>query len=154
MTSKTDRIFNLWVLLLQTRDAVYNARYKELAKCDVSPRESATLRAIVSIGAEATPAKLARWEYRKPHTMAAILNRMQKRGFIKLSKDKIMKNLVRITITEEGEKAYKAARKRDSLIRSFRGIPEENFGQLESSLTMIRDQALKLTGDSIERTSV
>lgn len=148
---KEDKAFSMWVLLQQTRDAIYNARDKELSQYGISPRESATLHAINSIGEQATPAKLARWVYRKPHTIAGILNRMQDKGLIKLSKDKEVRNLVRIALTEEGKQAYAASRKRESIHRIFKAIADDKCGELESCLLSLRDKALKQTGDSIQR---
>jgi DNA-binding MarR family transcriptional regulator len=81
MVSSTDKAFNLLVLLQQAMDAYYNARNKELSPYGISSREAATLHAICSIGKTVTPAKLARWVYRKPQTITAILNRMQKRSY-------------------------------------------------------------------------
>jgi DNA-binding MarR family transcriptional regulator len=151
VVSKIDKPFSLWVLVQQTRDAIYNARNKELAKHDISVREAATLHGIVSLGPMATPAKLARWTYRKPHTIAAILNRMQRKGLIKLTKDLEIKNLVRISLTEEGKRIYKDILKRTSIHRAFKTLDDEICRQLEVGLTRIRDAALKQTGDSIQR---
>lgn len=151
MNSESDSAFNLWVLLLQTRDAVHNARSKELRPYGVSPREAGTIRAILSIGKKATPAKIARWTYRKPHTIAGILMRMQKKGLIKRSKDLEAKNLIRISVSEKGKKAYNHALKRETLHSIFGVLTEEERERLFESLSKIRDAALEETGDTISR---
>jgi len=140
----------MWVLLQQARDAVYNARDKELSEYGVSSREAAILRAVTSLGKTATPAQLARWVYRKPHTISGILKRMQKKDLINLTHDPHIRNIIRISLTEKGKSAYKASLKRKSLHHIFKSI-EEKYDQLESCLIDIRDKALKETGDSIHR---
>ena len=151
MNSKSDRFFNLWVLLLQTRDAIYNARHDELRQYGMSPREAGTLRAIYSIGEKTTPAKISRWLYRRPHTIAGMLMRMQKKGLIKRSKDLEAKNLIRISLSEEGKKAHNKALKRESINRIFNTLTDEERDNLFLYLTKIRDAALKETGDTIHR---
>ena len=146
-----DPAFDLWVLLQQTKDAVYNARDKELSKYSISPREAATLRAITLIGPKATQAMLARWVYRKPQTVLGILRRMQKKGLLKLTKDPDIINIVRITLTPKGKATYASARKRESLHTIFDTIDEKTFNQAKSFLTEIRDKALAVTGDTIRR---
>ncbi len=152
MHSKKDAAFNLWVLLEQARVAVYNARKKELTKYSISPREAATLGAIMSLGVDATPAKLARWVYRRPHTVAGILSRMRRKGLISLYKDEKNRHLVRISLTEDGERVYVAARQRVSIYKIFKKtMSNDAQDTLESYLISIRDEALKQTGDRIQR---
>ena len=151
MPTDVDIAFSLWVLLQQARDAMYNARDKELSKYDISPREAATLHAIILIGKSANPTKLARWSYRKPHTIAGILTRMQKNNLITLNKDVDIKNIVRIKVTEKGKRIYKLTQKRDIFSRIFGVLDEKQSHQLETYLGMIRDKALSEIGDSINR---
>jgi hypothetical protein len=68
-----------------------------------------------------------------------------------LTKDTEIKNLVRITLTDEGNRVYKAARKRIAIHRTFKNVIGEDYDHLELCLTRIRDAALKQTGDSIHR---
>ncbi len=151
MVKKSSRGFSLWIILTQTREAIYKARNNELDKYGITGRESAVLDAIYSLGEDVTPAKIARWVYREPHAITAILSRMQKKGFVKLSKDKIVKNLVRIAVTEKGKAAHIASLKRESINYIFKNMQEENLDQLQTNLVLIRDRALKLNGDVIPR---
>lgn len=148
---ETDEAFNLWVLLQQAKDAVYNARDKELSQYGISPREAATLRAITMIGKSATPTKLAEWVYRRPPTILGILRRMQKKGLLKLTKDVKVRNVVRISLTPRGKRIYEDAKKRESLHSIFISLDEKTYRQLELGLIQVRDNALKLSGDTIHR---
>jgi DNA-binding MarR family transcriptional regulator len=151
-SEKVAKAFQLWILLHQARDAVYNARNKDLLQYGISPEEAEILRALSCLGATATPAKLARWVYRKQNTVAGILDRMQRKGLLTLRKDTKIKNLVRISLTEEGKTAYKAVNKRQLIYHIFKVIPEDKYDEFETCLTGIRDAALKKTGESIQQT--
>lgn len=149
MNSKSESNSNLWLLLLRTRDSISNARSIELRQYGVSSREAGTLIAIQSIGKKATPAKISRWLYRKPHTIAGILMRMQKKGLIRRNKDLEAKNMIRISMSEKGKKAYNNAVKRESINEIFNVLSDEEKDNLYSSLTKIMDAALKETGEDI-----
>ena len=151
MPTKSDMAFRAWIMLLQARDAANNARTQELSKYGISTREASTLHAVHSIGERTTPADIARWAYRKPHTIAGIINRMLKKGLVKRSKDLEFKNLVRISLTEKGTKAYEDSIKRESIYRIFRTLTKEDLAQLISLLIKVRDNSLAETGDSIHR---
>lgn len=151
MSSEQDKAYRIWVLIDQTRMAIYNARAKELAQYGISPREAATLHAIHSIGDRTTPAKISRWSYRKSHTIAGILKRMFNKGLINRKQNTEFKNQVIIGITETGKKAYKDSLKRESLHRIFGDISNEDYNQLVSLVTGIREKALAETGDIIHR---
>jgi DNA-binding MarR family transcriptional regulator len=56
-----------------------------------------------------TPPMLSRLLVREPHTVQAILSRMERQGLIERTKDLQRKNLVRVTLTEKGEEAFARA---------------------------------------------
>ena len=147
----TDQAFSLYVLLQQAKDAVYNARVKELTVYGLTPREGAMLRGIAIIGSRATPAMLARWVYRKPHTVAGILKRMQKKGYINLNKDEDIKNITRVSLTNKGKKAYQITLKRELIHDIFDNLTTIKRSQLKNLLIEVRDSALAKTGDNIQR---
>ena len=68
---------------------------------------------------------------------------MEKQGLVKKVKDLDRKNLVRITLTEEGHQAYRESIKRESIHRIMSSLSEEERQQLKSSLLKLRDTALE-----------
>ena len=54
-----------------------------------------------------TPMKLSRLMNRQPHTVSALLTRMQAQGLVKRTKDLHRKDLVRVSLTKKGEEAFK-----------------------------------------------
>lgn len=151
MSLNKDKAYRLWVLLDQTRMAVYNARAKELSQYGISPREAATLHAIHSIGAKTTSAKISRWSYRKSHTVAGILKRMLNKGLISRKINQDFKNQVIIGLTEEGKKVYQDSTKRESIARIFGDISDEDYEKLAALIMGIMNNALAETGDTVHR---
>ena len=72
-TSNTDKDYELWVILHQTRDAIFKARENELSATGISPMQAAVLFIIKSIKGAVTPAEISRWLYREHHTVSALL---------------------------------------------------------------------------------
>jgi DNA-binding MarR family transcriptional regulator len=101
-----DPDFNLWILLAQTRALLFAAGEQELSRHDISLMQGWTLFTIKAIGERATPAEISRWLGREPHTVSSLLSRMVELGLVKKEKSLDKKNLVRIRLTDKGEKIY------------------------------------------------
>ena len=143
-----DQDYNLWIMLEHARSAVVAAREKELNQYGISMMKAAVLFIVDSIGNEATPAEISRWILRKSHSVSGLLDRMEKDGLIKKTKDLHRKNLVRVTITEKGYKALNKAKDRKSIHRSMGVISDEERQKLYNQLEKIRDKALRIAGVS------
>ncbi|MFC2060835.1 MarR family winged helix-turn-helix transcriptional regulator [Chloroflexota bacterium] len=144
--SSMERDYILWFLLAQTKDAILKARKKELARDNIAARQAAVLfiiEAISDSGNEITPAEIARWLFREPHSVSEMLVRMEKEGLIKKVKDLERKNQVRVVLTENGRKAYNQSRKRESISRIFSTLSEEDRQQLIKCLQMLRNNAVQ-----------
>ena len=139
----TDKVYNLWVLLHQTRDAIFKVRDKELAKHGISPAEAAALFIIQATGENVTPIEISRWMLREPHTVTGLLNRMEKKGLVRRSKDRDRKNLVRVSLTEKGKQVYNQSTERGSINSAISALSGPEQQQLGSYLQKLRDQALK-----------
>jgi len=63
-----------------------------------------------------------------------------------MTKDLHRKNLVRVSMTEKGEEAYKLAMKRKVLQKIISSLSAEQHKQLTSCLEVLRDSGLKETG--------
>ena len=140
----TDEDYNLWVLLAQTRDALYKARQKELNKYDISPRQSAVLFIIQAIGAHATAAEIARYLFRETHSTYELLLRMEKEKLIKGTKNRNNKKPVSFKLTQKGLKAYNHSQERKAIREIISCLTKEEREQLKSSLKKLQDTALRL----------
>ena len=138
-----DQDYNLWMLLNKARDAVLKARRKELYQYNIPNRQAAALFAIQAIGDKATPIEIARWLFRESHSVLGLLSRMEKKGLVRTSKDLDRRNMVRVTLTEQGREAYSQSMKQESIHKIMAALSEEERQQLASSLQALLAEALK-----------
>jgi len=141
--SPVDEDYNLWVLLHQTTDVVLRARQKELDQFGISVIEVGVLVVTQAIGEKATPSEISRWIFREPHTVSALLNRMEKRGLVRKTQDLDRKNLVRVSITEKGQQAYDKSTRRKSIHKIMSSLSEQERQQLRSCLQKLQNKAFK-----------
>ena len=107
---------------------------------------------ISSIGKEANATGLSRLLDRNPNTLSTILDRMEKDGLVKKTRDTTDRRLVYVAMTEKGKKIVKAAKLTgDKLIEKFTGIftPEER--QTIQAFTTKLDKVI--ADDMAERTA-
>jgi DNA-binding MarR family transcriptional regulator len=145
MEPVTDKDFNVWSLIVQTRDIIFKARDDELSKYGITAVEVRVLFLIKQIGEKTTPAMLSRGMLREHNTVTALLTRMQNKGLITKNKDPEKKNTWRIGLTEKGEEAYNNSTKRESLHEIFTTLSDVEKEQLMTYLRKLSDQAFKYT---------
>lgn len=141
-----DKVYILWVLLRQAKDAVFKATEKELRQYGISPEEAAVLSVVQALGNKAIPAEISRWLLREPHTVSGILSRMEKKGLLRKTKDLDRKNLVRVSLTDKGQQAYYQSAKLESFRQIISSLSEDKRQQLSSWLKTLRERALKELG--------
>jgi len=139
-----DKDYNLWLLLQQTSDATVRAWQKELDEFGISVVEVGVLEIIhQNFGDLATtPTAISRMIFREPHSVSALLNRMEKKGLVTKAKDLDRKNMVRVSITDKGlETYYKSTR--SSIYRIISSLSARERKQLGSCLKKLRIKAFK-----------
>jgi len=142
-----DQDFELWALLHQARDAIARARENELKQADISMIKAAVLFFVRNLDEPATPAKISRLLFREPHTISGLLDRMESQGLVRRARDLQRRNLVRIELTEKGEEFYRKSREKRKIIsRIMSALTKKERDELRSSLTKLRNRALKELG--------
>jgi DNA-binding MarR family transcriptional regulator len=68
---------------------------------------------------------------------------MEKHGLVKRTRDLARKNMVRITLTEKGEKAYKQQSEMRAVSKILSTLSPEECNKLGASLRKLRDEAVK-----------
>ena len=144
--SSVDQDYYLWALLHQTSDAIFDARENELRQYGITTQQASVLSIVNTIGSEATPAEVSRRIFRKPHSVSGLVERAEKAGLLKKTKDLHKKNLVRVTITEKGQKIYNQSSKIKAIHRIMSALSEEERRQLQTSLEKLRSKAIKDLG--------
>ncbi len=142
----TDPDYDLWVLLRQTSQIVLQARERELSEYGLSTVRAAVLLTIRTIGDKATPAEISRWLLREDHSVSSLLTRMERDGLVRRVKDLNRKNLVRITLTEQGREAYYQSARRRSVYDIMSILTDKEREQLMLCLVKIRNKALDKLG--------
>ncbi len=133
--------FNLWILLAQTRSLLFAAGEQEVTRYGISLMQGWTLFTIKAIGERATPAEIARWLGREPHTVSSLLSRMVEIGLVKKEKSLDKKNLVRIILTPKGEKIYSQGIGMKSIHEIMSSLTAEEKASLKKVLEKLRSSA-------------
>jgi len=141
--SNVDEDYRLWVLLHQAKDTIFAAREVELRQYGTSPMHAAVLFIMQAIGSEATPTKIAQWLLRSPNTASDLLDRMERAGLVRKTRDLDRKNVIRVTITDKGRQDYNDSTKLESIHRIMSCLSNEERQQLRPILQKLRDEALK-----------
>ena len=142
----SDADYNLYRLLAQTRTMLSRVREKELYRYGILARHAAALQAIQAIGDKATPAEVSRLLCREPHTISSLLVRMEEKGLIKKTKDLDKRNLVRITLTEKGLRAYERTTERKSIHELMSALSKKEQQRLTALLEKLRSKAMEKLG--------
>ena len=83
------------------------ARELELDRIGLTIPQAGVLYFLKTSKEPLTPMKLSRLMSRQPHTLSALLTRMEAQGLVKRTKDLHRKDLVRVSLTKKGDEAFK-----------------------------------------------
>jgi DNA-binding MarR family transcriptional regulator len=142
----SEEALRLWVLLGQTRDIIRKAIRKELEQFNITFRQAGVLMVVQASAGEITPAEISRQLFREPHTISAVLKRMEKQGLLTRNKDLVKKNLIRVALTEEGGKLCSKTSRRKSIHNIFSYLSEGEVKQLGSCLEKLKRRGMKEIG--------
>lgn len=138
--------YELWLLLAQVKHVVSQLRGRELRKLGITPEQARVLYIVKAAGGMPTPAVISRWMLRRPHTVSALVNRMEKKGLVRKTRDSDRKNLVKVSLTRRGQQAYEQSAKRESIRKIMSPLSQEERQQLKSHLQKLRRYAFKEFG--------
>jgi DNA-binding MarR family transcriptional regulator len=96
-----------WENLAVTYMTLQRAREMELGRVGLTIPQAGVLYFLKTSKEPLTPMKLARRMNRQPHTVGALVTRMEAQGLVKTTKDLQRKNWVRVSLTKKGEEAFK-----------------------------------------------
>ena len=144
--SYSDADHDMWLLLTHTRYAVYRAREKELQRYGVSPEQVGVLFIVQALGNRATPSEISRYIMRQPHTVSALIERMEAKGFVKRIHDLDKRNLVRVSMTDKGQRIYETSTKRGPIHRIMAVLSDDERTQFRLLLEKVHSQARKEIG--------
>ena len=138
-----DDDYNLMALINQTSHAFTLARTRELSQHGLSMMRAAVLLVLQARDNNATPTEISEWLLREPHTISALLDRMEKDGLVRRYRDMHKRNTVRVAMTEKGRVAYQASLARETFHRVMAVLSPEDREQLRSVMTKLWLRALQ-----------
>lgn len=109
-----------WAEMAVTSTILRRAWEMELGQVGVTVPQALVLTFVATSSEPITPMKLSRLMHREPHTISALLTRMQAQGLIKKERNLQRGNWVRVTLTRKGKEAYE----RQLEARKVRNITE------------------------------
>jgi MarR family transcriptional regulator, organic hydroperoxide resistance regulator len=138
-----DMDHDLYLLFSRARYLVFRAREKELQKYGMTPEQTQVLFVAKGLDGQVTPAEIARLFLLKRHTVSSMVARMEKMGYVKRVKDLKRKNMIRVTLTEKGQKYYELSLKREPIHRIMGVLNEKDRVHFIKCLRKIVVQAQK-----------
>jgi len=133
----------LWALLGQASNAMDRAADYEFRKIGVTMMQAAVLFFVKNAKKPVTPSQISRWLFREPHTVSQLLVRMEQQGLIRKTKDLERKNLVRVALTEKGEKIFQRQGEMRVISRILSSLSPKECDNLGACLKKLRDEAIK-----------
>ncbi len=138
-----DIVAKMWTVFPKASDAACRAASKRLRPVGVTLQQARALLVLSRSSSPPTCTEISRILMRKPHTITALLNGMQRAGLIRRVKDDGNQKLERVVMTQKGKEVWKQVLQTQLSMEftSFLSIGE--FYQLVSMLEKVRDAALR-----------
>ena len=138
-----ESLANMWVVLNQAYNAAYRATSNRLQPFGISNQQAWVLLILSTSSSPPTCTEISRIVMRKPHTVTALLNGMQRAGMITRIKDDHNQKLVRVVMTEEGKEVWKQLMRIQLAIGYTSLLSSGEICQLSSMLEKLRDAAVR-----------
>ncbi len=116
--------FELWTLLSQVNDGMLRVRDRELGSLGTSSVQVAILYALANNDHPMTQSELASWVFRKPHTVAATLKRMEERGLVVQSRAPGGRRQMSVEMTKEGLALFRQQHRERAVVPRVLGCLE------------------------------
>jgi len=139
----SNRENEIWILLNQAQHAAERASETEMRQLGIPKMHAEVLSLIKNTEGPVTPADIARLLFREPHTISGLLNRMEKQGLVKRIKDLKRKNLVRVAITDRGERAHRKMADAEVIHEVLSGLTAKEQEELKRYLDKIKKRSLE-----------
>jgi DNA-binding MarR family transcriptional regulator len=95
-----------WWEMSVTSLVLQRAWQMELGQIGLTVPQSLVLITVAGSPEPITPMKLSKMLHREPHTISALLTRMEAQGLVKKERNLERGNWVRVTLTRKGKEAY------------------------------------------------
>ncbi len=136
-----DENYQLWVLLSQTRSALFKARNNRNKKF-VHFNVAASLQQIWRYSGQVTMVDLSRRLFLEPNSASEIVKRLEKKGLVRKTKVSGKGNIVKLWITEKGRQYCREIAQPDFVRDVISILSKEQQAQLTALLRILYNKAL------------
>jgi DNA-binding MarR family transcriptional regulator len=135
---------SLFVLFDQTRDTLIHAVELELKQSETSFAQCHILYVLAQKKNGMTQGDLSKWLLRNLNTVSTLINKMEKEGLVKKTKNK-EDGKVYITLTQKGSEAWDEVSER-AIFLTFSALSEKEKEQFKVLLEKLRTEARNILG--------
>jgi len=135
---------NLFVLFDQTRDTLIRAVELELKQSKTNFAQCHILYVLIQEKNGMTQGDLSKWVLRNLNTVSTLINKMEKEGLVKKTKNK-EDGKVYVTLTQKGSEEWDEVGER-AIFLTFSVLSEEEKKQLKVLLKKLRTRARNILG--------
>jgi MarR family multiple antibiotic resistance transcriptional regulator len=133
-----------WENLTVTYIILQRARELELGQIGLTIPQAGVLHFLATSKEPLTPMKLSRRMNRQPHTVSALLTRMEAQGLVNATKDLQRKNWVRVSFTKKGEEAFKRQLGARTSLHATSCLSENEIDTLNAICKKLRFKGVEL----------
>lgn len=144
--SDGDPDYELWNLFTVARYTTFRAREMELQRYGLTPENARMLFVIQALHEKATPTEISRAILHRPHTVSAMISRMEKSGLVKTTVYPGHKNWILVKLTEKGINAYELTSKRGPIHRIMNSLNGDQCNQFRQILDLVLKKARQEIG--------
>lgn len=132
-----------WTVILEASDAAARAVSKRLRPLGITLPQARVLLVLSNSASPPTRSEISQIVLRKPHTITALLNGMERAGLIKRIKGLENHQLVsRIVMTTKGRKLWEQVRQTQLSMELRSHLSIQEFQQLIKMMEKLRDAAV------------
>jgi DNA-binding MarR family transcriptional regulator len=142
-TQLSESNFGLWGLIGELSHSIMLIRQKELSQFHIPVRQYNILRAIQSLGPNATVAQVAKQVQRQEHVVSRQTVSLENEGLIKRTKSTRKSTLLTLKVTDKGLHLIEIARHSDSIYTIFSSLSSEERQKMESTLHYLLNEVKK-----------
>lgn len=133
-----------WENLYSTFYTLQRARELELAKVGLTIAQAGILHFLSTSKEPLTPMKLCRLMGRQPHTISALIVRMEAQGLVNTTHDLNRKNWVRVSLTTKGQQAHKRQMAQRNARNATSCLSDIERDQLNATCKKLRARGIEL----------
>ncbi|MDM7998466.1 MAG: MarR family winged helix-turn-helix transcriptional regulator [Dehalococcoidia bacterium] len=133
-----------WWEMSVTSLILQRAWQMELGQIGLTVPQTLVLIAVADSPEPITPMKLSRILHREPHTISALLTRMEAQGLVKKERNLERGNWVRVTLTKKGKEAYQRQLKAKKVRNVTECLSRQELEELNKMNRKLRARGVQL----------